>query len=46
MNEKFMGVGLTNALALALFTMGVSIILKIIFTRYYVEGVSELARTA
>lgn len=44
--EKFLGVGLTNALGIALFTMLVSIALKIIFTKYEVEGVSEVVRAS
>ena len=46
MGEKFMGVGLSNALAIAIFTMMISVILKVIFTKYEVEGVSEIVRTA
>lgn len=46
MGDKFLGVGLTNALAIALFTMLVSVMLKVIFTKYEVEGVSEVIRTA
>ena len=44
--EKFLGVGLTNALGIALFTMLVSVTLKVIFTKYEVEGISEVVRTA
>ena len=44
--EKFLGVGLTNALGIALFTMLISVALKVIFTKYEVEGVSEVVRTA
>lgn len=44
--EKFLGVGLTNAFALALFTMVVSVTLKVIFTKYEVTGLSEVVRTA
>ena len=46
MGEKFMGVGLSNALAIAIFTMMISVILKVIFTKYEIEGVSEIVRTA
>lgn len=46
MGEKFLGVGLTNALGIALFTMATSVMLKVIFTKYEVEGVSEVVRTA
>ena len=44
--EKFLGVGLTNALGIAIFTMLVSVGLKVIFTQHEVEGVSEVVRTA
>lgn len=46
MDGKFLGVGLQNALGLALFTLLVSLALKVIFTKYEVEGVSEVIRTA
>lgn len=46
MDSKFLGIGLTNAIGIALFTMIVSVILKVIFTKYEVEGVSQVVRTA
>ena len=46
MEGNFLGVGITNALGIALFTMIVSVILKVIFTKYEVEGVSQVVRTA
>lgn len=46
MDSKFLGVGLTNALGIAILTMLVSVILKIVFTKYEVEGVSQVVRTA
>lgn len=46
MNEKFLGVGLTNALGIALFTMVTIISLKIIFTKHEVSGISEVVRSA
>ena len=46
MDSKFLGVGLTNAIGIALFTMIVSVILKVIFTKYEIEGVSQVVRTA
>lgn len=46
LGDKFLGVGLTNALGIALFTMLTSIVLKVIFTLHEVEGVSEAIRTA
>lgn len=44
--DKFLGVGLQNALGIALFTLLVSVALKVIFTKYEIEGVSEVVRTA
>lgn len=44
--DKFLGVGLTNALGIALFTLLISVALKVIFTKYEIEGVSEVVRTA
>ena len=44
--DKFLGIGLTNALGIALFTMLVSVMLKVIFTMHQVEGISEVVRTA
>ena len=46
MESKFLGVGLTNVIGIALFTMLVSVILKVIFTKYEVEGISQVVRTA
>lgn len=46
MESNFLGVGLTNALGIALFTMVISVILKVVFTKYEVEGVSQVVRTA
>ena len=46
MGEKFLGVGLQNALGIALFTMLVSVTAKVIFTKYEIEGISEVVRTA
>lgn len=46
MGEKFLGVGLQNALGIALFTLLVSVALKVIFTKHEVEGISEVVRTA
>ena len=45
MGEKFLGVGLQNALGLALFTMVTIVVLKVIFTKHEIEGVSEVVRT-
>ena len=44
--DKFLGVGLTNALGLAIFTLLVSVTAKVVFTKYEVEGISEVVRTA
>ena len=46
MGEKFLGVGLTNALGIALLTLLVSVVLKVIFTEHEIEGLSEVIRTA
>lgn len=46
MDGKFLGVGLQNALGIAMLTMLCSVMLKVIFTRYEVEGLSEVIRTA
>ena len=46
MENKFLGVGLTNALGIALFTLLTSVVLKVIFTQHEVEGLSEVIRTA
>ena len=46
MESKFLGVGLTNVIGIALFTMLVSVILKVIFTKYEVEGISQVVSTA
>lgn len=46
MSGKFLGIGLTNALGIALLTMLVSYVLKMIFTMYEVEGLSDVVRTA
>ncbi|MBT9175189.1 MAG: hypothetical protein DDT22_00863 [candidate division WS2 bacterium] len=39
--DKFLGVGLMRALALAIFVMLVIVGTKVIFTKYYVSGVTE-----
>ena len=46
MSDKFLGVGLINAVGISVLAMLVSIMLKIIFTKYEVEGLSEIIRTA
>ena len=46
MNEKFLGVGLTNALGIALFTMIFFVIMKVIFIKYPVNGVSAVVSAA
>ena len=44
--DKFLGVGLTNALGIAFLTLAVSCILKVLFTMYEVDGLSDVIRTA
>lgn len=46
MGDKFLGIGLQNALGIAFLTLLVSVILKVIFTKYEVKGISEVVRTA
>lgn len=46
MGDKFLGVGLVNAIGIAFLTMAVSVVLKVIFTKYEVEGISDVVRTA
>ena len=46
MGEKFLGIGLTNAVGLFFLFMLFSVALKVIFTKYEVEGVSAIVRTA
>ena len=46
MDSNFLGVGLTNALGLAIFTMIIIVCLKVIFTKHEVEGVSQVVRSA
>lgn len=40
--EKLMGVGLKNALSLAIFTMLIIVICKVVFTKHQVPGVTEV----
>lgn len=44
MSEKFLGIGLTNAMAIAIFTMLFIVAMKSIFTMYEVPGVSTVVR--
>lgn len=44
--EKFLGVGLVNAIGIAFLTFFLSIMLKVVFTQHEIEGISELVRTA
>lgn len=44
--DKFLGVGLVNAVGIAILTMLLSVMLKVVFTKHEVEGVSEIIRTA
>ena len=46
MGDKFLGIGLQNALGIAIFTLIVSVTLKVIFTKYEIEGISQVVRTA
>ena len=46
MGDKFLGVGLINAVGIGVLAMLVSIFLKTLFTMYEVEGLSEVVRSA
>ena len=39
--EKILGVGLGKALSIAIFTMLIIVMCKVIFTRYPITGISE-----
>ena len=41
MGEKFLGVGIKNAIGISFFVMLVFIIVKTILSKHYVEGASE-----
>ena len=44
MGDRFLGIGLKNAVGLFFLFMLFSLILKVIFTMHEVEGVSEVIR--
>lgn len=46
MGDKFLGIGLTNAIILFILYMIFSVFVKVIFTKHEVEGVSEIVRMA
>ena len=46
MDGKFLGVGITNAFGLWCLFLIFSIIAKVIFTKYHVDGVSEVVLAA
>ena len=46
MGEKFLGVGLVNAVGIAFLSLTLSVILKVIFTQHEIEGLSDVIRTA
>lgn len=46
MGEKFLGVGLINAVGIGVLAMLVSLFLKTVFTIKEVEGLSEVIRSA
>lgn len=46
MGSRFLGVGLKTAILIALFTIVFSVILKVIFAKYYVKGVSEVIQAS
>lgn len=44
--EKFLGIGLKNAIGLWLLFLVFSLITKTVFTKYEVEGLSDVVRAA
>ena len=46
MNDKFLGIGLMNSLGIGFLTILLIVFLKVIFTQYEVEGLSEVVRMA
>ena len=42
MSDKFLGVGLARAIALALFVILVIVVLKVIFTKWQLPGITEI----
>ena len=44
MNERFLGVGLVNALGIGFLTMLLIVFCKVLFTQYEIEGLSEVVR--
>ena len=43
---KFLGLGMINIIGLYFMLMLISLVMKTIFTKYEVSGVSEIIRTA
>lgn len=46
MDGKFLGVGIKNALGLWLLFLLFSVVAKVIFTKYEIEGLSEVVRAS
>ena len=46
MDRKFLGLGLINIIGLYFIMVLISLVMKTIFTKYEVEGLSEVIRTA
>lgn len=46
LSDKFLGIGLINALGIGFLTILLIVFLKIIFTQYEVEGLSNIIRMA
>lgn len=46
MDGKFLGLGLINIIGLYFILTLISLVMKTIFTKYEVEGLSEVIRTA
>jgi hypothetical protein len=43
--KKFLGIGLKSGLSMALFTMLVIVMVKVIFNKYPVRGITEIINT-
>lgn len=46
LSDKFLGIGLINALGIGFLTILLIVFLKILFTQYEVEGLSNIIRMA
>ena len=44
--DKFAGVGLTNMIIISIFTMVFFVVMKVIFAKYPVAGISDIVHAA